>query len=158
MDNFDKFYNKSLRFLSFRPRSEKEIQDYLKKKNCNDDTSKKIIEKLKEHNFLNDLDFAKWWIEQRTSFRPRAERVIKIELKQKGIARDLIDEVFDKNPSKDKEAALKLAQKKVARYAKEEKQKAYEKMFRYLSSKGFNYDTIKEVVDQVLGKEYNIKR
>ena len=155
MDSFDKFYNKALRFLSFRPRSEKEVEDYLEKKECDNLTSGKIIQNLKEHNFLNDENFTKWWIEQRTIVRPRAERVIKMELKQKGIQKELIDEIFEKNINKDKEIALKLAQKRIQRYARGDTKKTYEKMLRFLISKGFSYDTIKEVIDQVLGKEYN---
>ncbi|HYM65172.1 MAG TPA: RecX family transcriptional regulator [Candidatus Sulfotelmatobacter sp.] len=155
MDNFDKFYNKTLRFLSFRPRSQKEIEDYLKKKNCDIINSQKIIEKLKEHNFLNDEEFVKWWIEQRTLFRPRAERVIKMELKQKGINKDLIDKFFEKSVNQDKDLALKLAQKRMLRYKNEDPKKKWEKMVRYLSSKGFIYDDIKEVIDQILPKGYN---
>ena len=84
-DDFGINLNRVLRFLSFRPRSEKEIRDYLNNKQVNPLVSQKIIDKLVENKFLNDLEFAKWWIEQRTLTTPRAWRIIKIELKQKGI-------------------------------------------------------------------------
>lgn len=157
MDNFDKYYEKTIRFLSFRPRSEKEIKDYLIKKKVDDLTTKKIIEKLKQHKFLNDEEFTKWWIEQRTRVKPRASRLIKFELKQKGIVRELVDEVFEQlsENTTDFEKALGLAQKRMARYKNEEPQKVYEKMARFLASKGFSWDTIKQVIDQVLPKEYN---
>lgn len=152
MDSFEKLYNKALRFLSFRPRSEKEIRDYLQKKNSDPQTAQKIIDKLKEYNFINDNEFARLWFESRIKLKPRAKRVIKMELKQKGISEELIDEVFENTNSDDKELALILAEKRVKRYVKEEPQKAKEKMYRFLISKGFNYDTIKDVVDHVLGK------
>lgn len=156
MDNYDKFYQKALFFLSFRPRSEKEIRDYLKKKKSDDLTSEKIIESLKASNFINDKDFASWFIEQRTIIKPKAQRVIKMELKQKGIDNDLIEELLIETPSTDLAKAKKLAEKRIQRYGKvDDKRKVFEKMARYLASKGFDYDIIKEVIDQVLPKEYN---
>ena len=159
MDNFDKFYKKSINFLSFRPRSEKEIKDYLKKKKADDLTSEKIIQSLKESKFINDTDFAKWFIEQRTIIKPKAERVIRIELKQKGIAKDLIEELFENTSNTDLEKARQLAERRIKRYSNlKDRKKVFERMGRYLGSKGFNYDVIKEVIDPLLSKEYNWNR
>jgi regulatory protein len=159
MDTLDKFYERTLRFLSFRPRSEKEIRDYLKKKNSDDLTSKKIIEKLKEHKFLNDEEFAKWWIEQRTRVKPRADRVIKFELKQKGIDPFIIEELIGDNEKSDFDKAFALAEKRMKRLEKiEDKKIVFEKLGRFLASKGFNYDIIKEVIDRTFSKEYNNSR
>lgn len=159
MDTLDKFYERTLRFLSFRQRSEKEIRDYLKKKNADDLTAKKIIEKLKEHKFLNDEEFAKWWVEQRTRVKPKADRVIKYELKQKGIDLKIIESLFVNEDKSDFEKAFMLAEKKVKRLDKiEDKRKVYERLGRFLASKGFNYDTIKEVIDRTFSKEYNNSR
>lgn len=156
MDDFDKFYNKALRFLSFRPRSEKEIRDYLIKNKASEASIDKIIKNLKEHKFINDEEFVRWWIEQRTLLKPKATRAIKFELKQKGIDKDLIDRSFEDDLTSDLEKAKKLAEKKMPRYSKiTDRKKIYEKLGRFLASKGFNYDTIKEVIDQVLPKEYN---
>lgn len=159
MDTLDKFYERALRFLSFRPRSEKEIRDYLKKKNSDGLTTKKIVEKLKEHKFLNDEEFAKWWIEQRTRVKPRADRVIKFELKQKGIDTQIIEELIGDNERSDFEKALALAEKRMKRLEKiEDKKIIFEKLGRFLASKGFNYDVIKEVIDRTFSKEYNNSR
>lgn len=156
MDNFDKFYNKALYFLSFRPRSEKELRDYLKKNKVDDLTSEKIINSLKNNKFLNDEEFAKWFKQQRTLIKPKATTVIKMELKQKGITEEIISEIFKDETESDLEKAKKLAEKRITRYlGLHDKRKVYEKMGRYLASKGFNYDVIKEVIDQVFSKEYN---
>ena len=169
MDNFEKLYNKALRFLSFRPRSEKEIRNYLIKKIKNkklnikneleneksiETTIDSIISKLKEQKFINDKEFVRWWIEQRTIIKPKAARLIKFELKQKGISDELIEnsELRIKN---DLEKAFDLAQKRMSRYKNEEPKRIYEKLGRFLAAKGFDYDLIKEVIDQVLSKEYN---
>ncbi|MBI2026065.1 MAG: regulatory protein RecX [Candidatus Levybacteria bacterium] len=158
MDDFEKLLNKAFKFLSYRPRSEKEVRDYLIKKKADELTLTRITQSLKENNFLNDTDFAKWWIEQRTKFRPKAQRLIKLELIQKGIGKDLIDKLLqDKSIETltDLDKAKRIAQKKLQRYKNEVPQKQYEKLVRFLASKGFNWDTIKKIVDQLIPKRYN---
>jgi len=156
MDDFEKFYKASINYLSFRPRSEKEMRDYLTRKNCDDVTSKRIIESLLRTKFIDDEEFARRFVEQRTKIKPKANRVIKYELKRKGISQELIDQLFeDKEESNatDFSKALDLAQRKMPRYAKiDDKRKVYEKLGRYLASKGFDWDTVKAVIDQVLRK------
>jgi regulatory protein len=155
-NDFEINLNKSLHFLSFRPRSEKEVRDHLKLKTKNlkhkldDKTVDLIIDKLKEHKFLDDEEFAKWWIEQRTKYRPRALRVIKMELKQKGIPDELIQDSGSK--IHDEEMASKLAEKRISKYKNLTKQETYQKLGRYLMSKGFDWDTVKRVIDGVFPK------
>jgi len=155
MDDFEKYYKASIRFLSFRPRSEKEVRDYLTKKQCDDLTAKRITDSLKRDKFVNDEEFIKWWVEQRTILKPKAARVIKFELKQKGISRELIDSFFDNSddsPS-DLDSALRLAEKKLGTiHDQSDKFKVKEKLGRYLASKGFDWDTIKTAIDQSLVK------
>src|SRR3989344_5237128 len=91
MDELDKFYNSSLRFLSYRPRSEKEVRDRLKSKKATPEIIEKIITKLKEKKFINDEEFTKLWIESRLRFKPRSLRLIEVELRQKGIGEELME-------------------------------------------------------------------
>ncbi|MCL5435351.1 MAG: RecX family transcriptional regulator [Patescibacteria group bacterium] len=153
-DNFAINLNRALRFLSFRPRSEKEVMDYLKKKQVDELNSQKIIDKLKEHKFLNDEEFAKWWIEQRTLIKPRAWRIIKLELRAKGIDDDVIQNSEFKIQN-DLETAVKLAQKRLPRYKNLPKLEIYQKLGRCLVSKGFDWETVKKSIDEVFSKEYN---
>lgn len=164
MDAFEKLYQKTLRFLTFRPRSEKEIRDYLKKKSSLAKASggqesneleaviNSIIKKLKEQNFINDEEFTKWWIEQRTKIKPRAEKIIKFELLQKGIDKVLVEDILKSSNISEFDKAKDLVLRKIKRYEKLDRNKQYEKMSRFLASKGFDWDTIKEVIDQVLIK------
>lgn len=156
MDNslvFERYYNLSLRYLSYRPRSEKEILDYLKRKASNspsltEEIISKILEKLKEYKFIDDKAFAKFWVEQRTRFKRKPIRVIEYELKQKGIEENLIEEIlssFDKKDL-DLENAKKLAEKKLDFYRNLDPQKRREKVMGYLLRKGFNYDIVKQVL------------
>lgn len=152
MDDFEKFYKATLHFLSFRPRSEKEMRDYLVKKKCDDLTAQRIIKSLIKSKFIDDEEFTRWWIEQRTLIKPKASRVIKFELKQKGISRELIDQFFENEENEegsgsDFAKAMKLAEKKLRTiHDQSNKFKVKEKLGRYLASKGFDWDTVKEVL------------
>lgn len=151
---FQRYYNLSLRFLSYRPRSEKEIFEYLKKKSSNspsltEEIINKILERLKEYKFVDDKAFSKFWIEQRAKFKRKPLRVIEFELKQKGISRDLIEDILSQlkdGKSFDLISATKLAEKKLDFYRNLDSKKRREKVMRYLLSKGFSYEIVKKVV------------
>lgn len=160
----DRYYNLTLRFLSYRPRSEKEVYEYLKKKTkklaTTESTEKstetlretliaRIMQRLIELKFIDDREFAKSWIEQRTKFKQKPLWVIESELRQKGINKDLIDEVlssFEQVKNVDIESAKKLAEKKLDFYRGLPPKKRYEKVTSYLLRKGFNYDIVKKVL------------
>lgn len=152
MDEFELNYNRTLRFLSYRPRSEKEVNDYLKKKKVSELIINKIIVKLKEQRFINDDEFARIWISQRTKIKPRSLRIIKRELQNKGIEKEKVEELLENNENEipsDFQMAFALAEKRAKRYKNLSKQEFFEKMGRFLVSKGFNYNTIKEVIAKI---------
>ena len=134
---FEKFYNKALRFLSFRPRSEKEVRSKLSAKASrgrgkppSEQTIELIIRKLKEQKFLDDKEFANWWIEQRTIVKPTGLRLIKIELRQKGINQDLIEDVITGSivQSNELEQAKRLVSKRVKKYGDLPKDKIFQNL------------------------------
>ncbi len=115
-----------------------------------------VIEKLKNINQLNDADFARFWIESRNRFRPKGKRLLKMELAQKGLDRNLIEEILDESSQKgtnDLELAQKAITKKIPLFKKLPKDKLREKVAGFLSRRGFNWETIKSVVDSLLSKE-----
>lgn len=161
MDQFEKLYNRTLHFLSFRPRSEQETREYLKRKSITLKRSEereslelvieKIIAKLKEQKFINDEEFVKWWVDQRIRVKPKAIRVIKMELKKKGIHQELIEAAFEVklNIDTDFKSAKKLAAKKIEKYKNLPRRQFYQKIGVFLSSKGFDYEIIKKVLSDV---------
>ncbi len=151
--DFEKYYNKALKLLSYRPRSEKEVSDSLKKKKASDSTIQLIIKKLKDQKFLDDLEFSKWWIEQRTVVRPTGLRLIKIELQRKGIDKEMIDNLLQNSEYlilNELEEAKKLAEKRLRTYKNLPREKIYNRLGSFLGRRGFDYDTIKKSIDEVL--------
>jgi len=150
-----KYQDKVINFLSFRPRSEKEIQDYLAKKIAADSSIsfsqaqnssliEKIFSKLKKYNYIDDVEFARWWLKSRSSSRPKGKNFIKIELIKKGISKQIIENVLKKAPNQ-----LKLAEKAIEKKLNtwynlplfEQKRKIYN----YLASRGFQQDVIEDI-------------
>jgi regulatory protein len=142
---FQKLLDKVYRFLSFRPRSEKEIADYLRKRKTSPDFAQKIFKILREQNLINDSVFAEWWVEQRETFRPKGKIGLKTELRQRGIN----DKIIEKILSQVDEIALakKAVQKKIKIYNKLPLKEFQQKISTFLSSRGFSWQTIEKIID-----------
>ena len=149
-NEFQKLLDKAYRILSLRPRSEKEVKDYLAKKKATPKVAQKIIAKLKKLNHLNDQEFARWWVEQRSTFRPRGKFGLVAELRQKGVAKEVIDRVIKKVD--EMSLARKAAQKKIRSYKRLNPREFREKMTAFLARRGFSWSVIKVTIDDFLKK------
>lgn len=143
-----------LKFLSYRPRSVKETEDYLAKKIAKSESIKfkeaqespqikNIVRKLKKYKYLDDYEFAKWLVKSRIRSNTRGIALIKMELKQKGIDRDIIENLRAESIDESKLARLALA-KRIAKWQKLPQLELKKKVYQYLASRGFTYETIKE--------------
>ncbi len=153
-DEFIKFYDRALKFLSYRPRSEKEIQDWFKRKKVGGETQKLIEKKLKGLGYLNDQEFTRWWIEQRMTFRPFGKRRLALELRQKGINKEMVEEELGKLEN---DKLIELAEELVKKKMKIMKDLPYfearKKLTAFLARRGFSWEIIKTVVAKTLKKE-----
>lgn len=144
---FGKLYNAALNFLSYRPRSEWEVRFKLGKKHDEKEIDA-VVEKLKGIHQIDDEAFCRWFIDQRTTFRPKGERALKYELARKGISKNIIAGVFQarEEPISDFELGLRVAVKKFGEEVPSEEKPRFQ---RFLASRGFNYDVINEVWNKV---------
>ena len=149
-NEFQKLLNRTLRLISRRPRSEKEIRDYLKRKKSPPKLIEAVIKKLKQLKQIDDSAFASWWVDQRTTFRPRGRFGLTMELRQKGIDKIIIEKAINKVD--ELPLATKLAQKKLRVYKNLPRQEFYQKMSAFLARRGFSWETIKKVVAKFLEK------
>ncbi len=152
-DQVSKLLFSAQNFLSYRPRSVKEVRDNLTNKLDRGDyvdpakILSEVVVKLTQMKLLSDLEFARWWVEQRKKFKPRGERMLRSELHAKGVPRDIIDELFFayETPASEIE---KLAAKKAVSYAKLPRQEFQTKLSNFLARKGYDWDEIQGVVDR----------
>lgn len=155
-EKFEKAYTRALKFLNFRPRSEKEVRDNLLKKKIDPDFIEGIIELLKKQKFLNDYEFTRMWVESRLRSSPRSLSLIKRELLQKGVSRDIVEAQisnFQFSISNELDNAKRLVEKKIKRYKMLEKHEIYQKLGAILARRGFDWDTIRQSIDEVIAKE-----
>lgn len=150
--------------FSVRGRSEKEIRDYLKnlsfkrKIKDQDEISQVsmdlIIERLKQKEMLNDLEFAKAWVQSRRRSKQKGINALKAELYQKGISKEIIEEVLGQELSGENEElseeklAVKALEKKLKSWKNLEPQKLKQKSLEFLMRKGFDYEIVKTVLDK----------
>jgi len=149
-----RFYDLALKFLSYRPRSEREIRNKLKEKGAEEKVIGKIVERLKGMKLVDDEEFCRWFVEQRGRYRPRGVRMIYGELMKKGVDREvleklLVDDGGDKEEKMVSDAYDKYKRKKRNVGERDFRNKAYG----YLSRLGFRYDLVKSVIEKKEEKE-----
>ena len=142
----------ALRFLSFRRRTERQVREKLKKKEFDEKTIEATIDKLKEFDLINDLEFATSWVRDRLAFKPRGKRLLRQELWKKGIRKDIIDQVTEDLCKDEDKAALELVEKIKKRYQNLEPKVARRRMFSLLLRRGFSYETVNQALQTVLVK------
>lgn len=151
---FQKLLDKVYRFVSLRPRSEKEIQDYLHGKHATGTDFEKIIQQLIKQKLIDDSAFVQWWLEQRATFRPKGKRALKAELKQKGISEELIEEALSEGVD-ELTQAQKAIQKKLKIYGRLPYLERKAKLSAYLARNGFSWEIIKQVISQLNSNQDN---
>ncbi|NJN43667.1 MAG: hypothetical protein HC806_02315 [Anaerolineae bacterium] len=149
-DQEEKALQRALNLISYRPRSETEVQKNLRKHQVPEETITAVVKRLRENGILNDQRFADAWVENRAAFRPRSKMALKIELKQKGIDKEIIEEALSE--VNDEEQAYEAGLKKARQLRHAEKQEFKRKMFGYLGRRGFNYQVSSPVVEKLWNK------
>ncbi len=140
----DKAIMRSYDLLARRRRSEWEIRDYLKRKDYEPELIDRVIERLFETKYLDDLQFAKVWVDERRRLSQRSDRQLQAELMKKRIGKDVIDQVLG-DSEQSEEAALKelvAKKRKIARYEDDQK------LMAFLARRGFNYHQIKSALEE----------
>jgi regulatory protein len=129
------------RYLSYRPRSEGEIKQWLHKHGLTNEVVEKTISKLREQNLSDDFAFARFWTENRLSFRPKSKRLIKKELSAKKVAAEIIEQVTQ--DIDDEAIAYKLGASRMSALARLNYPDFYRRLSSYLTYRGFSYEVIK---------------
>ena len=87
----------ALRYLSYRPRSELEVRNYLRQKGCEPQVSAAVIAKLHSLNYIEDLSFARIWARSRLESHGYGPRRVEQELRQKGIDTGVIRQAMQES-------------------------------------------------------------
>lgn len=139
---FDKAYNKTLSYIARRMRSEWELRDYFRRKDIDEDASEQIMERLRNLGYVDDLAFARAWVENRRLLKPVSRRRLVLELRQKHVESGVIQQVLESDEVSDIDSLRQLVMRK-------RRQSRYQddtKLMQYLVRQGYSYDDVKTVL------------
>jgi len=145
-DCFHRCFNAATHYLSYRPRSESEIRERLHRRGFEDENVEAVITKLKEQGLVDDVAFAQFWQDNRQSFSPRSRWLTRFELRKKGVADDIIDQVVEDVDEAD--SAYRAALSKARSLSNSDYQSFRRRLGEYLKRRGFGY----EVINQTIGR------
>lgn len=156
--NFDEYiYGKKTAFdyLSYRIRTVSEIRKKLKEKKISPESIDKVVEHLSELGLTNDEEFAKQLVAEKVKRKPVGKKVLKQKLFEKGISREITERVLQN--SVNDETEKNMAEENLTKYLRKIDGEDYltmkKKAFEHLARKGFDFDIIKEVINENIRKQ-----
>lgn len=156
---YEKVFLKILRFISHKPRTEKEVLEKLnkiisqnKEDGSSEDIKNRVIEDLKEKRYLGDIEYAEEYVRGTVSSgKTRSKRRIKQNLIQKGVSREILAKALELlPPDYEYNCALKDAEKKLRLLVGKSSFIKKRKISDYLYGKGYSPTAVSSVVDTLV--------
>ena len=155
-----KLMERMYRLFNVRLRSEREIRDYLRRlsfkrkikerEEISELVIENLIEKLKRKGLINDAQFALRWTESRRRSKKKGINVIRQELFQKGINREIIEDIINRGDhSSERKLAEETLQRRIRRLENLEPVEFKKKAIEFLMRRGFEFSLAKEVVEKL---------
>lgn len=139
-------------YLAYKPRTEAEVRRKLRRQDHPEATIDQVIERMYELGYLDDEAYARDYVHNRFSNKGYGPVRIQMELKDRGVDRHIaeaaVQDLFETADPLD--AAREKAEKRWPRLAREDDpRKRKDKLYRYLKRRGYTYDTIRQVIDEM---------
>lgn len=154
-DQIEEGFQKALKYISYKPRTKFEVVKKLKESDFDEDTISIVLDMLVEKGYVNDLQYAKNWVENRSVYKPRSKKLITWELKNKQLGEDIIREVTGEMMPEEKLAIL-AAEKYARRLSGCEKEVFFRRLSGYLIRRGFSYSTVNSTVQTIWNNSHPI--
>lgn len=155
--NYYDVYNKVVKYILKKRRSEKEILKYLNKFDLDEDKINKTILKLKELNLINDIEFCRAFINDNVYLSKKGLNKIRIELLEQDIPIDVIEEEMSKIDCDIINQRLeKLIVKKINYNRKYSNNFLKQKILNEMINLGYSKDKILEIIDKNMDNEETI--
>ena len=154
---FGKLYVRALEYCLLRPRSAREVKEYLWRKTrttkyktrdgqikeregATELNAQRTFNRLVERGYIDDEKFAQFWIENRNLTKGSSRRKLIVELRSKGVDGSVIESVLAETKRTEADELKKVLAKKRSKYDDEQK------LVAYLVRQGFSYDDIKHAL------------
>lgn len=145
--------NSAVKYLSYRQRSIKEVNEHLNRKGYEESIIEKTIDYLLEKNYLNDYEFAQSFIRDKSYLNKYGINKIRYELLNKGVSKEIVAKTLRFDGDEEYDNAMALAQKKMNSYRGQDRNSIYRKLGGFLQRRGYRYDTVSKVLKEVLDEE-----
>ncbi len=96
---------------------------------------------------MDDVNFAKIWVENRSEFRPRSKYVLRIELLKKGVSNEIIEDTLENID--DSDLAKRAAKQQARKYQMLEWKDFRKKLIAFLNRRGFTYSVIQGLAENI---------
>jgi regulatory protein len=155
-DSREHAHQVAINFISYRPRSSKEIIDKLARKGFSHELALEVVDRLKELNLLNDLQFARMFVRDKLRGKPMGKAMLRRKLLEKGIAFQLSERVLKEyvTEENEQEAARTLAVRKMkmnrSRFSALDPRARQKRLVDYLLSRGFSQDIATKTARSVI--------
>jgi regulatory protein len=146
-DARERAFQQALLYLSYRARSESEIRRNLLKHEIPESVIEETLQRLRRDGLANDDQFARAWVENRSTFRPRSRRMMELELRRKGLDEESTKSALE--DVDDEALAYEAAQKRSPRFKGLEWSGFRTKLSWFLARRGFPYSVITAVVTRI---------
>ncbi len=134
----------ALRLLKYRPRSRIELKRRLLGRGFPEASVDRALALLEERGFIDDVAFARYWIDNRARFKPMGVRLMSLELKRKGVSDGVVQEA---TRSLDDEAlAYQAGLKKARALARFPEEEFCRRLYGFLRRRGFTDGVIRSVL------------
>ncbi len=145
---------KAFSYIARRHHSVFEIRIKLRQKGYDKDLIEEIIRDLSANKYLDDYEFSSIFTEENIRLKLWGKNKIKADLMKRGVDARIISEVLSENfpEGNDFNSAIELAKKKAKTLTKRnlEERKLKQKLYAFLSSRGYDYETSRDAVDAVI--------
>ena len=146
-------FNRTLRFLTIRPRSQWEVEQYLLIRLKIDDVSaQSVLSRVRQLGFVQDETFAAWWIDKALRQKPRSLAFFQKELKAKHLAQEIIDGAIKRavgsasRSTFDLLNAIDLLGRRRRLWTNLEPEERVKKSYGFLARRGFSFDVARAAV------------
>jgi regulatory protein len=151
----NKSLNYSLKLLSFKQRTKKELKNKLGEKGYEDDIIEETVKKLVDIGYIDDEKYVMYFIKEKTRLNKLGRNKIKFQLINKGIDNDIIEAGLEElEEDVVLQNALELVKKRVTRLNHLSEIEKNQKLYRFLLGKGYDYSIIKKVINDLSEDEY----
>lgn len=136
----------ALHYLGYQMRTQAQVRKKLEDKGFAEPVVERVLAFLCKYGYCDDMAYAKSYIRQCQKLRPKGAYVLKMELRQRGVAQDIVEQAMQEAEICEAEDAAYWIRKKVKGNINDLEEKEKRRLYGFLQRKGYRWDVIAEAI------------